>query len=80
MDVVELPAPEEYSQWIKPGRDAMHIDRAERLATPVSLKAVRRRGEKTFAMNRRVMSRWEPFLFPIPRESDRSRCSELTED
>ena len=85
MDVVELPAPEEYSPWIKPGRDATRIDRAERLAAVISLKAVRRCGEKTFAMDRRVMSRLGnadplPFLFPIPRENDRSRCSELTED
>ena len=59
MDVVELPAPEEYSPRIKPGRDVTRIDRAERLAAAVSLKAARRRGEKTFAKDRRVLSRWE---------------------
>src|SRR5207248_10450047 len=56
---VELPAPDEYSPWVKRGRDAMRIDRAERLAAVISLKAVRRCGEKIFAMDRRVMSRWE---------------------
>src|SRR5438874_1102415 len=40
MDVVELPASEEYSPRIKPGCDAMRIDRVERLAAVVSLKAV----------------------------------------
>jgi len=56
MDVVELPAPEEYSPWIKPTGDAMRIDRAERLASVASLKAVRCRDEKTFAMNPSVTS------------------------
>jgi hypothetical protein len=63
MNVVELPAPDEYSPWIKPGRDATRIDRAERLAAVISLKAVRCGGEKTFSMDRRVMSRWEMQTF-----------------
>src|SRR6266496_37707 len=63
MDLVELPAPEEYSPWIKPGGDAMRIDRAERLAAAVRLKAVRPRGGKSVAMNRRVMSLWEMQTF-----------------
>src|SRR2546430_3407652 len=59
MDIIELPASEEKSQRIEFCRDAIRIHRAERLAAAVSLKAVRRRRKKTFAMNRRVMSAWE---------------------
>src|SRR2546430_4918129 len=70
MNVVELPAPDEYSPWIKPGRDATRIDRAERLAAVISLKAVRCGGEKILSMDRRLISRWvmQPlcrFFFPF---------------
>src|SRR5438477_11676113 len=78
MDVVELPASKEYCPWIKPGRDVTRIDRAERLAAAVSLKAGRRRGEKTLAMDRRVSSLWE--MQPFGRLFFQFRAKTITLD